>query len=258
MIDVSQSVERDHPHAFDFLRSDIQNGDDFFARRGVTTLGLTKTFHYVTQDSHITGRPESDEDMTLEANRLITLVETMEEDDQNEEANVEKELAEAVFAQSYIPRALDQVYDPERDVAKVLRGEGEGLIYSAITGVAKIQKTRFLEGEEKVEEARQQLESSRENDDDEEKSSASEGSDEEEEEEDEVDEFGERKPRGHKHEDRDEKKVRSPLFFLSFLLSTLVTDRTDVLIHRHGEMKPRKRRGRNERRRCRKGIKREK
>lgn len=144
VIDVSQSVEQDHPHAFDFLRSDIRNADDFFARRGVDTLGLTRTFAYVTRK----GEPESDEEMLVEAERVLALAEAEEggSDDEGEgedgKATTTKPSAldEAVFAQSYIPRALDQVYDPERDVARVLRGEGGGLIYADITGVAKIQK----------------------------------------------------------------------------------------------------------------------
>jgi serine/threonine-protein kinase RIO1 len=32
-IDVSQSVELDHPHALDFLRKDCQNVNDFFSKK---------------------------------------------------------------------------------------------------------------------------------------------------------------------------------------------------------------------------------
>lgn len=38
IIDVSQSVEHDHPHALDFLRSDCLNITDFFAKRGVPVM----------------------------------------------------------------------------------------------------------------------------------------------------------------------------------------------------------------------------
>jgi RIO kinase 1 len=39
-IDVSQSVEHDHPHALEFLRKDLVNVNDFFRRKGVAVLGL--------------------------------------------------------------------------------------------------------------------------------------------------------------------------------------------------------------------------
>ncbi|PWN93191.1 RIO1-domain-containing protein [Acaromyces ingoldii] len=48
IIDVSQSVEHDHPRAFDFLRADIEHVDDYFRKRGgVRTLGLRKTFEWI-------------------------------------------------------------------------------------------------------------------------------------------------------------------------------------------------------------------
>lgn len=50
IIDVSQSVEHDHPRAFDFLRADITHVDEYFARRGVHTLGLRRTFDFVTSE----------------------------------------------------------------------------------------------------------------------------------------------------------------------------------------------------------------
>ncbi|KAJ7107285.1 RIO1 family-domain-containing protein [Mycena crocata] len=50
IIDVSQSVEHDHPAAFDFLRKDLKNAEDFFARRGVRCLGLRRAFEFVTTE----------------------------------------------------------------------------------------------------------------------------------------------------------------------------------------------------------------
>lgn len=35
MIDVSQSIERDHPQALNFLNRDIKNINDFFNKKGV-------------------------------------------------------------------------------------------------------------------------------------------------------------------------------------------------------------------------------
>ncbi|KAJ9475733.1 Serine/threonine-protein kinase RIO1 [Pseudozyma hubeiensis] len=54
IIDVSQSVEHDHPRAYDFLRADIGHVDEYFAKRGVQTLGLRRTFEFVV------GAPKGD------------------------------------------------------------------------------------------------------------------------------------------------------------------------------------------------------
>ncbi|CDW96768.1 hypothetical protein [Sporisorium scitamineum] len=50
IIDVSQSVEHDHPRAYDFLRADLGHVDEYFAKRGVHTLGLRKSFDFVVSE----------------------------------------------------------------------------------------------------------------------------------------------------------------------------------------------------------------
>lgn len=42
---------------------------------------------------------------------------------------------DAVFMESYIPRTLAEVYDPERDVDVLKRGGGDELIYAGVTGL---------------------------------------------------------------------------------------------------------------------------
>ena len=48
IIDVSQSVEHDHPQAVEFLKKDCENVCDFFTKNGVTTLSLRELFEFVT------------------------------------------------------------------------------------------------------------------------------------------------------------------------------------------------------------------
>ena len=56
IIDVSQSVEHDHPHAMDFLRSDCLNITDFFGKRGVPTMtSKVSILLYVSCFSEING-----------------------------------------------------------------------------------------------------------------------------------------------------------------------------------------------------------
>ena len=48
VIDVSQSVENDHPHALEFLRKDCTNITDFFRKNGVGTMTVKELFDFIT------------------------------------------------------------------------------------------------------------------------------------------------------------------------------------------------------------------
>ena len=52
VIDVSQSVESDHPHGFEFLRKDCTNITVFFGRRhNVCTMTVKELFDFITDTS---------------------------------------------------------------------------------------------------------------------------------------------------------------------------------------------------------------
>lgn len=91
MIDVSQSVEYDHPHALEFLRRDIYNVNNYFKRQGVLVFGLRQVFDFIVDLNLKRG----DEQAAL--NKLI---------DNRYESTAEEE---KVFASSYIPRNLNQL-----------------------------------------------------------------------------------------------------------------------------------------------------
>ncbi|RKP06350.1 RIO1 family-domain-containing protein, partial [Thamnocephalis sphaerospora] len=138
IIDVSQSVEHDHPHALDFLRKDCQNVTDFFRRNGVHVMRLSELFDFVTS----TQFGISDEQVEQELDKIEEVISARPATD-----NAEELIAEAVFQQAYIPRTLDEVFDVERDAAKVQRGEANELIYHKLTGLAP-SKTQSAEQEE--------------------------------------------------------------------------------------------------------------
>ncbi|KAJ9614426.1 Serine/threonine-protein kinase rio1 [Cladophialophora chaetospira] len=128
IIDVSQSVEGDHPRSLDFLRKDIKNVTDFFRRKGVNTLSDRRTFEFIT---HASSDPES---LQLEALRkeIDTIMANRTDDDEQED-----EVDNAVFRQQYIPQTLDEVYDAERD-AKTLHQEGrDALVYKDLLAPLK-------------------------------------------------------------------------------------------------------------------------
>lgn len=210
IIDVSQSVEHDHPHAFDFLRSDLRNVEDFFAKRGAHTLGLRRTFEFVIKDSFDT---EGGDAAALRA----WIARRQEAHEENYEARegegdgaaagdartAKAEHEDEVFMKSFIPRTLNEVYDPERDVGALNRGEGEKLIYKDAIGIVTKEHGKPTPGAVDAAAAAEvhgesDAEAEAEDSDDD----SAEGS------EDEGGTDMQRAPRGHRHEDKDAKKVR--------------------------------------------------
>ncbi|KAJ7672787.1 RIO1 family-domain-containing protein [Mycena rosella] len=194
IIDVSQSVEHDHPAAFDFLRNDLRNAEDFFARRGVRCLGLRRAFEFVTRErlpaeGEVEGAADADAESVLQ--RWLA-----EDAPPEDEAHDGQE--DAVFLRAHIPRSLNEVFDPERDAAALARGDDRGLVYADALGL--VPRARFEGVEEKDEDG--DTEGSEDSDDEEDgdgdadKDGEGEGG------------FEERTPRGHRHEDRDAKKER--------------------------------------------------
>lgn len=134
IIDVSQSVEHDHPNALEFLRKDCTNLTDFFIRRGVKTMSVRQLFDFVT-DPTIT---EVNMDAYLE--KAQSLVE--------EAAN---QVEEEVFKKSYIPHRLDDVLDFESDIVGV-QEDKKKILYHTITGMkpdlsGPAEKPVILDGE---------------------------------------------------------------------------------------------------------------
>lgn len=267
---------------------------------GVRCLGIRRCFEFVISER--LGSGQQDDDPAVELKRLLSeeLSESPAVGEEGEGAlgpgtkstgadatpstsNVQssssnKAHEDSVFMQSYIPRSLNEVYDPERDVEAVLRGERKQLIYadsiglvdssaSALTNAVsspssrpdpkrseekKTSKVRFggeVPGGSDEGEGTSEGTSG---DEDEEGEEASESEDED---GDETKPFEERRPRGHRHEDREEKKVRNPIYLMllrtspvfelsrSFVRSLADGIFTAFHVHRR-ERKPSKRRRR--------------
>ena len=225
IIDVSQSVEHDHPHAFDFLRSDVKNAEEYFGRRGVTTLGLRRCFEFTTREAFEAkgeaGLPDSEvlklwlEKPPLDA--TSTTAEGQGDEDRERTIGFDAQQEDAVFLKSYIPRTLNEVYDPERDLEAVKKGAKT--IYSNTIGIVDPKpEATSPRAEDKVpiEGVKPRVHFSSGVKVEDETSSASGNSEEEGDEEDGEDESSEgegedehkeRKPRGHRHEDKTTKKV---------------------------------------------------
>ncbi|KVH98141.1 Protein kinase-like domain-containing protein [Cynara cardunculus var. scolymus] len=108
VIDVSQSVDLDHPHALDFLREDCVHLFDFIVDPAINDDSV---------------------DAYLEEAQQKILA-------RGDEISVEDEIADAVFVQSFIPKTLDNVKNAEEDVIRLTSGQDTGdMYYQTITGL---------------------------------------------------------------------------------------------------------------------------
>ena len=123
IIDVSQSVEHDHPNALAFLRSDCNNVTDYFTRRGAHALTTRQLFEFVTDASVEAGTEDDYLDAVLEANAAApdTLTDAQQVD-------------EAVFLNAHIPRTLDEIDDHVLDYNRV-KGGSSDVFHTTVTGM---------------------------------------------------------------------------------------------------------------------------
>ena len=122
MIDVSQSIEHDHPHALDFLRRDCLNVNNYFRRKGVLTFGMKQIFDFVT-DIKL-----KKEDLNDEINKMIT----------NRHIDTEEE--EQIFLGVYIPRTLQEVSAKKAEEDMYKNAEDVDILYEKLTGLQLEEK----------------------------------------------------------------------------------------------------------------------
>lgn len=123
-IDVSQSVEHDHPHALEFLRKDCMNVNQFFSKNNVSVLTTKELFDFITDPSITEKNIES---------CITTLMETASQRTPDDLTAQEKINAE-VFMKTFIPKSLDEIVNPERDITKAMEGS-DSLAYTTVVGL---------------------------------------------------------------------------------------------------------------------------
>ncbi len=191
IIDVSQSVEPDHPRSLEFLRMDIKNVGDFFRRKGVDTLADRAIFNFITAASGATEEPA----MAEAIEKLYESNVAAEDEDHAAQIEVDNE----VFRNQYIPQTLEQVYDIEKDAAKVHMGQGQDLVYSNLLAEQVVKdKNGTTEGGAEADASGSQDDS----DDSSGDGAALHSGDED----DDESRFEKGTPRGRRFEDKDEKR----------------------------------------------------
>uniref|UniRef100_A0A8C9VTQ4 Serine/threonine-protein kinase RIO1 n=1 Tax=Scleropages formosus TaxID=113540 RepID=A0A8C9VTQ4_SCLFO len=136
IIDVSQSVEHDHPHALEFLRKDCSNINDFFLKHKVAVMTVRELFEFVTDPSITSDNIDSymEKAMQIAADRTV------------EERSNQDKVDEEVFKKAYIPRTLTEVSNYERDVEDMMKMreeesslnvQNDNILYQTVTGLRK-------------------------------------------------------------------------------------------------------------------------
>ncbi|KAI1422825.1 RIO1 family-domain-containing protein [Xylaria sp. FL1777] len=190
VIDVSQSVEHDHPRSLEFLRMDIKNTGDFFRRQGVDTLADRVVFNFIITPGGAVEEPDLKESIE----QLYT---SRAESAADDKTVAEREVDNEVFRQQYIPQTLEQVYDIEKDAERIGHGEGDKLVYrNLIADQVVLPRTSEdqVSGEGRSDEGAA-LDSEVESD----------------EESDNESKFSKGPPRGKRFEDKEEKKVSAKI-----------------------------------------------
>lgn len=136
VIDVSQSVEHDHPHALEFLRKDCANVNDFFLKHGVAVMTVRELFEFVT-DPSITH-----ENVDAYLSKAMEIASQRTKEEKSSQEHVDEE----VFKRAYIPRTLNDVKQYERDVDVMmalkeedlaLNAQQDSILYQTVTGLKK-------------------------------------------------------------------------------------------------------------------------
>ncbi|KAI4364731.1 hypothetical protein MLD38_020786 [Melastoma candidum] len=147
IIDVSQSVDLDHPHAEDFLREDCRHISDFFRKHGVAVMTIRELFDFIV-DASIT---DDLVDKYLEEVQRKILA-------RGGLLSQEDEIADSVFMQAYIPKTLQDVKNVEEDVMRITSTntskDTNDIYYQTITGLKEVltrdgmtdQETNLQEG----------------------------------------------------------------------------------------------------------------
>jgi RIO kinase 1 len=193
IIDVSQSVEHDHPRSLEFLRMDVKNVSDFFRRKNVDVLSEQAVFGFITSHNAV------QEPALTEVLEKLFVERPAEEE--GEQAAAEQEVENEVFRKQYIPQTLDQVYDFERDAEKVGKGQRDDLVYrNLLADKVPMSSGNEADGEDTMGASSEQ-------------GSGEDGSDRGD--SDDESRFEKGTPRGKRFEDKEAKKVCSGFHFVA-------------------------------------------
>eukprot|EP01010_Urceolus_cornutus_P001216 NODE_173_length_2114_cov_313.467312_g137_i0.p1 GENE.NODE_173_length_2114_cov_313.467312_g137_i0~~NODE_173_length_2114_cov_313.467312_g137_i0.p1 ORF type:complete len:656 (+),score=196.26 NODE_173_length_2114_cov_313.467312_g137_i0:63-1970(+) len=123
VIDVSQSVEHDHPHSLEFLRMDCTNVTRFYQAALGNVMTMQELFNFVT-------------DPTITDDKVDAYLQHMQEVIANRPAGwaAENEVDEEVFKKVHIPRGLGEIPDHEAHADRVAAGDTDQTYFGVVCG----------------------------------------------------------------------------------------------------------------------------
>ncbi|XP_024080310.1 serine/threonine-protein kinase RIO1 isoform X2 [Cimex lectularius] len=127
VIDVSQSVEHDHPHSFDFLKKDCTNINEFFRKKDVATMTVKQLFDFIT-------------DFNLSEDKIESYLDRISEEAGNKGQPSSNEIVDAeVFKNTFVPKRLDEVLNFERDINAIRSGQDDPdrITYKKVVGLSE-------------------------------------------------------------------------------------------------------------------------
>ena len=114
VIDVSQSVEHDHPHSMEFLKKDVENMTRYFSKEGgVGTMTVQDLFEFIMREDL------ADEDVDSYLAAMQKKIDARAKRQGGHELTADEEIAAAVFMGAPVLRRLDELVDYEKEFAKV-------------------------------------------------------------------------------------------------------------------------------------------
>ena len=115
-------------------------------------LGLKRCFEFITHERLIpdltsSSRPELGVQEEEKEEEILTRWIEQGSDGKVTTRETNQAHEDSVFMRSFIPRTLREVVDPERDVERVKKGQGSELIYADTIGIVEPLSTLVLDDE---------------------------------------------------------------------------------------------------------------
>lgn len=136
IIDVSQSVEEDHPLSIEFLKRDMRNINNYYKHLGIHIFKIRSMFDFIT-DKNL-----SDEEVEDSLENMM--------DEALEMSDTEEEILQ--FLASDIPRSLADIpLDKLEEELEKVKMNFDSILYSKLVGLIDIQKQYNLHYDDDME-----------------------------------------------------------------------------------------------------------
>jgi len=146
VIDVSQSVESDHPAALDFLRKDATNINEFFRKFGhLQVMSTRQLFEFVTSSTILDTMDSESQALDEIMHQVEYTSQQLAQQTPQEQMRAQQlhQVDEAVFMSQFLPRSLNQL--KETDIQKIQTGDVEEMYAHAVAAMTSNIKKDSLD-----------------------------------------------------------------------------------------------------------------